>query len=101
MNSSVKRKQIKIQLVDPHEITRLGVTHLLASNREIEICGTSSNGADALKLAAKYNPDLIIIEPDLHEESGIELISALLKTCKARSLYIPVSKILKFMTKRL
>ena len=84
LKNADKRTLIKVQLVDPHQITLWGISQLLASNNQIEICGTSSSGAEALKLASKSNPDVIVMEPDLHEENGIELISALLKVSKAK-----------------
>jgi len=84
MNTDRKLDQIKVQLIDPHQITLWGMTQLLALNSRIEVCGTSSNRVDALKLATTSKPDVIILEPDLYEENGIDLISDLLKITKAK-----------------
>ena len=84
MNTDRKLDQIKVQLIDPHQITLWGMTQLLALNSRIEVCGTSSNRVEALKLAATNKPDVIILEPDLYEENGIDLISDLLKITKAK-----------------
>jgi two-component system nitrate/nitrite response regulator NarL len=92
MNTDTKRVQIKVQLIDPHQITLWGLSQLLASNSQMEICGTSSSGAEALKLASKTNPDVIVMEPDLHDENGIDLISALLKVSKAKIIIYTGSK---------
>jgi DNA-binding NarL/FixJ family response regulator len=35
-------------------------------------------------LAASTKPDVIVLDPDLHEENGVELISSLLEVSKAR-----------------
>ena len=84
MNTDRRVDQIKVQLIDPHQITLWGMTQLLTLNSRIEVCGTSSNRVDALKLAATSKPDVIVLEPDLHEENGIDLISDLLKITKAK-----------------
>ena len=92
MNAATKKGQIKVQLIDPHQITLWGISQLLASHSQMEICGTSSNSSDALKLAAKISPDVIVMEPDLHEENGIDLISALLKVSSAKIIIYTGSK---------
>lgn len=78
------KKIIRVQLIDPHPITLLGIAHLVASNSQIEICGSSSNSVEALALAATAKPDIIVLEPDFQEENGLELIPTLLKLTKAK-----------------
>lgn len=84
MNSSTSPDQIKVQLIDPHQITLWGIKQLLASDKRFEICATASNSIEALKLAISSKPDIIVLEPDLHEEDGIEIISALIDKTKAK-----------------
>ena len=84
MNSSNSPNQIKVQLIDPHEITVWGIQQLLSGHKRFEVCAVASNISDALKLAISSKPDVIILEPDLHEEDGIELIPNLIDKTKAK-----------------
>ena len=84
METDTKLAQIKVQLIDPHQITLWGVKQLLSLNGRFDVCALATNTAEALKFAASSNPDVIILEPELHEENGVELISALLEVSNAR-----------------
>ena len=84
MNSETKSTQIKVQLIDPHQITLWGVKQLLGQDQRFNICALASNSEEALKLAASSKPDVIVLEPDLNDENGVELIPSLLEACKAR-----------------
>lgn len=84
MNSSSNLDQIKVQLIDPHAITVWGIQQLLSGHKRFEICAVASNVKDALKLAISSKPDVIVLEPDLHEEDGIELIPSLIDKTKAK-----------------
>ena len=84
MNSSKNSDQIKVQLIDPHQITLWGIKQLLASDKRFEICATASNSIEALKLAISSKPDVIVLEPDLHEEDGIEIIPTLIDKTNAK-----------------
>ena len=92
MNSETKTTQIKVQLIDPHQITLWGVKHLLAQDQRFNICALASNSEEALKLAASSKPDVIVLEPDLNDENGVELIPSLLEVSKARIIIYTGSK---------
>ncbi len=84
VNTDTKLGLIKIQIIDPHQITLWGISQLLASNELMNICGASSKSEEALKVAEKMQPDVIVMEADLQDGSGLDLIPALLKVCRAR-----------------
>lgn len=84
MNTHIAQPTIKVQLIDPHQITLWGMNQLLSSNKNIHICASTSSGVESVKLAASKKPDVIVLEPDLQEQNGLELISALLKVCEAK-----------------
>ncbi len=84
MNADTNLALIKIQLIDPHQITLWGIKQLLSSDKRFEVCAVATNTSEALKLAASTKPDVIVLDPDLHEENGVELISSLLEVSKAR-----------------
>ena len=84
MNTIKTPDQIKVQLIDPHQITLWGIKQLLAGDKRFEVCAVASNTAEALKLAISSKPDVIVLEPDLHEEDGIDIIPTLIEKTKAK-----------------
>lgn len=84
MNSNKSPNQIKVQLIDPHQITLWGIQKLLDEDSRFEICAVASNSNEALKLAISSKPDIIVLEPELHDEDGIEIISTLIDKTKAK-----------------
>ena len=66
---------IRLMICDDHEVIRTGLASLLAGP-EIEIVAEAANGKDALKLAVKDKPDIILLDIQLPVMDGY---SALLK----------------------
>lgn len=75
---------IKVQVVDSHQIALWGIAQLLKQDARYQVCATASNGEEALKLAIQSQPDVIILDPQLEDEDGLELISTLIQKTKAK-----------------
>ncbi len=58
-------------LVDDHESVRAGVTAILSSRSNIEVCGEASNGREAVEKARELHPDLIILDVTMPVMDGI------------------------------
>ena len=58
-------------LVDDHESVRAGVTAILSSRTNIEVCGEASNGREAVEKARELHPDLIILDVTMPVMDGI------------------------------
>lgn len=82
----MNRKPIVVQLVDPQPIILFGIAQLLQQDPRFSLSSASSNGQAAIKAAIEHQPDVIVLEPDLTEEDGMELIQALLMQSNARIL---------------
>ena len=67
-------KTIKILLVDDHPLFIRGLASLLESKHEYKIIGEASSPDDALTIAKKEKPDLVIMEINLGNESGMDII---------------------------
>jgi two-component system, NarL family, nitrate/nitrite response regulator NarL len=66
-----------VLIVDDHPLFRRGVAQLLAMDPEIQVVGEAADGAGALALARAHEPDLILLDLNLKNESGIDVLSAL------------------------
>lgn len=64
----------RVMIVDDHPMVRRGFTEVIADEPMLELCGEAANVADAMSLARKCKPDLIIVDLGLPDQSGLELI---------------------------
>lgn len=65
-------KKIRIMLADDHSVVRQGFRRILESQGDMEIVGEASNGREAVELAGKLKPDLIVMDVAMPELNGIE-----------------------------
>jgi len=65
--------EIRLLLVDDHEVVRTGLRMLLESQKELIIVGEASNGAEALELCKLLHPDVVVMDLTLPDISGIEI----------------------------
>jgi DNA-binding NarL/FixJ family response regulator len=63
--------KIRILLVDDQELLRLGFRMILDADLGMEVVGEASNGAEAVELAAKYLPDVILMDIRMPGMDGI------------------------------
>ncbi len=68
-------KKIKILFADDHAIVRDGLRSLFKSDPGFEIVGEASDGAEAVKLVAKHNPDVAVLDISMPNVNGIEATS--------------------------
>lgn len=69
---------INILVVDHHPIFRLGLKHLLSQVPEYNILAEAGNGAEAVDLAKKLSPDLVILDLQLSKLDGIKVTRQIL-----------------------
>ena len=79
---------IRILLVDDHDMTRLGVREMLGGYEGLNVCGEASNGRDAVKLADELKPDIVLLDIDMPELSGIEATRQIKKILPATEVLI-------------
>lgn len=92
MSVNLKKDNIKVLVIDPHQIILWGISELLKDHPKILISGTSSSSSDALKKVTLYKPDVIVLEPELLDEDGVDLIPALLQSSSSKIIVFTGSK---------
>jgi DNA-binding NarL/FixJ family response regulator len=70
-------------LIDDHAVVRMGLRLLLESQPGFIVSGEAANRAEALAQAAATAPDIILLDLDLGEDNGIDLLPALRTTAPA------------------
>jgi len=64
--------KIRIVLADDHSVVRQGFRRILEAQPDMEIVGEASNGKEALESAAKFAPDVVVMDVAMPELNGIE-----------------------------
>jgi two-component system, NarL family, response regulator NreC len=70
---------IKILLVDDHALVRHGFRMILAAQPDMEIAGEAGNGNDAVELAQKLKPEVVVMDVAMPELNGIEATRRLIE----------------------
>lgn len=63
---------IRIALVDDHELVRSGFRMILHNEADMEIVGEAASGEEALALARRLRPDVMLMDVHLPGISGLE-----------------------------
>jgi DNA-binding NarL/FixJ family response regulator len=67
---------IRLMICDDHEVIRTGLRSLLAGT-EIEVVAEAANGKDTVKLAAKDQPDIILLDIRMPDGDGLATLEKL------------------------
>ncbi|PKM93224.1 MAG: DNA-binding response regulator [Firmicutes bacterium HGW-Firmicutes-1] len=82
---------IKVLIADDQTLFRTMLETVLASDNEIEVIGTAANGMDAVQLALKYKPDIVLLDIQMPQKNGIEALGDIKEK-------LPKSKIIMLTT---
>jgi DNA-binding NarL/FixJ family response regulator len=66
------RNTITVILADDHRIFRKGLKALLSEKAHIEVIAEADDGDEALKKAAQYKPNLVIMDIGMPKMDGVE-----------------------------
>jgi DNA-binding NarL/FixJ family response regulator len=72
-------KRISVLLVDDHTVVRQGLRALLKSEADLEVIGEAENGRQAVMLARKTPPDVVVMDVAMPLLNGLEATRQILK----------------------
>jgi len=81
LSSNASRPLIKVLVVDDSPTARELMVYLLASDQEIQIIGTASNGEEALRAVIKQKPDVVTMDVHMPKMNGLEATRAIMESC--------------------
>jgi len=64
--------QVKILLADDHTIVRQGLKLILSAHADMEVVGEAANGREAVDMAGKLRPDVVLMDVQMPELNGID-----------------------------
>lgn len=65
-------KPVRVAVVDDHPLFRRGIMSLLSTLEEVTVAGDAGSIAGALTVLEEQRPDVVLMDLDLGEESGID-----------------------------
>jgi len=71
--------KLTVLLVDDHALVRHGFRRILEDDPEIEIVGEASNGEEAVRLAGKEKPAVIVMDCAMPGMNGLEAMRKILE----------------------
>ncbi|MFF3336968.1 response regulator [Streptomyces sp. NPDC002888] len=74
MNSPESSTPIRLLLCDDHAVVRAGLRALLSSTQGMEVVGEAASGEEALAMAARVRPDVVLM--DLQLGGGMDGVTA-------------------------
>jgi DNA-binding NarL/FixJ family response regulator len=70
-------RQLTLVIGEDHPLMVDGIQLVLSQSTEFEIAGVASSGADLIALAERTEPDLVLLDVELPDADGIEVLRAL------------------------
>ena len=64
--------EVRVALVDDHDLLRRGIKTMLESESDITVVGEASDGTRALELVEETMPDVVLIDVVMPNKDGIE-----------------------------
>jgi two-component system response regulator DevR len=72
MTDPIEARPLRLLVVDDHEVVRQGLVSLLERREHFQVVAEAGTAAEAVEMARKFEPDLVIMDVRLPDGSGIE-----------------------------
>jgi len=82
-------KNLRILIVDDHEVVRRGLLALLGTQAGWEVVGEAANGPEAVRKVAQVKPDVVVMDITMPVMSGLDATRLIMETA-------PQTKVLIF-----
>jgi DNA-binding NarL/FixJ family response regulator len=69
---------IRVVIADDHHLVRQGLRALLENSREVEVVGEASTGYEAVELAEKLQPDVVVMDLSMPRLDGVQAATRIL-----------------------
>lgn len=66
--------KIKLLIVDDHPLFRQGLRNVLSEQADLQVVGEAGTGQEAIDLARKLHPDVIMLDINLPEMNGLQVL---------------------------
>jgi DNA-binding NarL/FixJ family response regulator len=81
-------KTVRILLADDHDLLRAGLRLLLQSMEGFDVVGEAGNGREAIALAQKLRPDVVMMDIQMPELNGLDATARLVASTPGTNVVI-------------
>ena len=71
-DGQIDARPLRLLVVDDHEVVRQGLVSLLERREHFQVVAEAGTAAEAVEMARKFEPDLVVMDVRLPDGSGIE-----------------------------
>jgi two-component system response regulator NreC len=79
---------IRVLLADDHELIRFGLGMLMSGEEDLEIVGTAADGSEAVTLALRHRPDVVLMDLSMPGEDGFAAMAEIRAAAPAIKLVV-------------
>ena len=72
---------IKVLVVDDSSFMRKSLTHILESDRSIEVIDTAADGEDAMRKVKRHSPDVVLLDIEMPVMDGLSALAHIMAEC--------------------
>ena len=73
-------ERIRVMIVDDHSILQVGLKQVLEQSEEFEVVGQAGDGEEAVRVAAKVKPDVVVMDVMMPNMDGVEACREIMET---------------------
>lgn len=73
-------EQIKVLIADDHPVVREGLFAMLSRQPDFKVVGEAKDGAEAVEMARRLNPDVVLMDLRMPEMDGVEAMRQIKST---------------------
>lgn len=74
---------IRLVIADDHGVLRAGLRALLNAEPDMQVVGEAASGREALRLVAELTPDILLLDINMPDPGGLEVLQQLQTTAPA------------------
>lgn len=63
---------VRLLIADDHAVVREGLRLILTAQRDFEVVGEAATGREAVELAQRLKPDVVLMDISMPELSGLD-----------------------------
>lgn len=67
--------EMRVLIVDDEVHARRGLRTLLADERDVDVVGEASSGAEAVAAIRRLAPDIVLLDVEMHDCSGLDVVA--------------------------